>query len=107
MILDPGLINPDHIAHLFALIVISHTLFPSIKIKGTVSTRKCAKDFVRYQLVSITKLTWLPTTTLLAVQSEVDKIRKPRVIIPENHWVENWTSPAFDALGERDEEIEI
>jgi transposase-like protein len=30
-----------------------------------------------------------------------------RVIIPENHWVENWTSPAFDALGERHEEIEI
>ncbi|WP_068419385.1 IS110 family transposase [Labrenzia sp. OB1] len=29
------------------------------------------------------------------------------VIIPENHWVENWTSPAFDALGERHEEIKI
>ncbi|MBG6145942.1 hypothetical protein IWQ51_004088 [Labrenzia sp. EL_142] len=29
------------------------------------------------------------------------------VIIPENHWVENWTSPAIDALGEPDEEITI
>ncbi len=29
------------------------------------------------------------------------------VIIPENHWVENWTSPAFDVLGEPDEEIKI
>jgi len=29
------------------------------------------------------------------------------VIIPKSHWVENWTSPAFDALGERYEEIEI
>ncbi|MBG6146065.1 hypothetical protein IWQ51_004211 [Labrenzia sp. EL_142] len=26
-------------------------------------------------------------------------------ILPENHWVENWTSPAFYALGERHEEI--
>ena len=38
MILDPTLIDPDHIAHLFALIVISHAVLPSITIKGTVST---------------------------------------------------------------------
>jgi transposase len=29
------------------------------------------------------------------------------VIIPENHWVENWTSPAFDEHGEDDEDIKI
>lgn len=29
------------------------------------------------------------------------------VIIPKNQWAENWTSPAFDTLGERDEKIEI
>lgn len=29
------------------------------------------------------------------------------VLIPENHWVENWASPAFDRRGESDEEIEI
>jgi hypothetical protein len=34
-------------------------------------------------------------------------VENESVIIPENHWVENWTSPAFDALGERHEEIEI
>ncbi len=34
-------------------------------------------------------------------------VRSGLVIIPKNHWVENWTSPAFDTLGERDEEIEI
>ncbi|MEQ8784606.1 MAG: hypothetical protein RIE06_33590 [Roseibium album] len=31
----------------------------------------------------------------------------PGVIVPKNEWVENWTSPAFDALGERHEEITI
>ncbi len=29
------------------------------------------------------------------------------VIISEHQQIENWTSPAFDALGERLEEIEI
>ncbi|QFT29455.1 hypothetical protein FIV00_03075 [Labrenzia sp. THAF82] len=29
------------------------------------------------------------------------------VIVPKNQRVENWTSPAFDALGERHEEIKI
>ncbi|MBG6175967.1 hypothetical protein IWQ55_003805, partial [Labrenzia sp. EL_208] len=38
MILDPGLIDPDHIAHLFAVNLICHALLPSIRIKGTVST---------------------------------------------------------------------
>ena len=38
MILDPGFIDPDHIAHLFAFVLISHLLLPAIRIKGTVST---------------------------------------------------------------------
>ncbi len=57
MILDPGLINPDNVAHLLSIVIINHSMLPSITIKGTVSIRKCAKDFVRYRWKSDTSRT--------------------------------------------------
>ncbi len=49
--------------------------------------------------------TWLGTQ--LTRISGKAPLASAMVIIPKNHWVENWTSPAFDVLGEPDEEIKI
>ncbi|WP_371419593.1 DUF6880 family protein [Labrenzia sp. THAF82] len=53
----------------------------------------------------LTKLTILATDAEPPPNSRRSSITRHTVIVPKNQRVENWTSPAFDALGERHEEI--